>query len=155
MGLRWLSDLVGTALNYFRIGYTGPRLKNTSGVLEIRNSGDTADAAIKAYDRVHQLSFNQGTTSPATIFTPENGEIVNKVVQEVTTAATGGSPTTAVGVSGTTGAYQATTESNLKEVGVYEVEPMVSNAAAPVILTITPSAQTFVGKVTVFTTLPG
>lgn len=155
MGLRWLSDLVGTALNYFRIGYTGPRLKNTSGVLEIRNSGDTADAAIKAYDRVHQIAFTQATTSPATIFTPENGEIVTEVIVEVTTAAGGGSPTLAIGVSGTTGAYMATTENNLKEVGVYDVEPMVVNSAAAIIATIVVSAQTFVGKITVKTSLAG
>lgn len=155
MGLRWIADFVGTGLGYFRIGFTGPRLKNSTGVLEIRNSDDTADAAIKAYDRVHQVSFNQGTTSPFNVFTPGNGEIVNKVVTEMLTVTNAGSPTLAIGVSGTTGAYQATTESNLKEVGVYEVEPMVSNAAAAIIGTLVPSAQTFTGKVTVFSTLPG
>lgn len=154
-GLRWLTDLVGTAKDFFRIGFTGVRLKNSSGVLEIRNSGDTADAPIKAYDRVHQESFTQATSSPITVVTPTNGEIVSRVIVEITAAAAAGSPTIAVGVSGTTGAYMATTENNVKEVGVYEVEPMVSNAAAPVIVTITPSAQTFTGIVTVFFGLPG
>lgn len=155
MGLRWLTDLVGTAKDYFRIGFTGVRLKNSAGILEIRNSGDTGDAPIKAYDRVHQEAFTQATSSPLTIVTPTNGEIVRKVIVEVTTAATAGSPTISVGVSGTTNAYMDTTENNLKEVGVYEVEPMVSNSAAAVIATIVVSAQTFVGKVTVIFGLPG
>ena len=41
-------DLFGTVLDYLRIGYAGPRLKNASGTLEIRNAADAAYAAIKA-----------------------------------------------------------------------------------------------------------
>ena len=41
------SDLAGTMLGYLKIGGTsGVRLKNNSGDLTIRNTGDTADAAI-------------------------------------------------------------------------------------------------------------
>jgi hypothetical protein len=36
-------DLLGTTKAFFRIGFTGPRLKNSSGNLLIRNSGDSAD----------------------------------------------------------------------------------------------------------------
>lgn len=186
MGLRWLSDLAGTALSYFRIGYAGVRLKNNAGVLEIRNSGDSADANMKAAllqlsggnpgagkilrsdasgngswvnpgsvsERVNQEAFTQATTSPLTIFTPDNGEIITRVVVEVSAAAAGGSPTIAIGITGTTGAYMATTENNLKEVGVYEVAPMISNAGVAVIATIVASAQTFTGTITVFSTLP-
>jgi len=153
--LRWLSDFVGTGKDFFRIGFTGVRLKNSSGILEIRNAGDTGDTPIKAYDRIHQEAFTQATSSPITIVTPTNGEIVRKVIVEVTTAAAAGSPTISVGVSGTVEAYMAAAENNLKEVGVYEVEPMVSNAAAAIIATIVVSAQTFVGKVTVVFGLPG
>lgn len=39
-------DFLGTTAAFFRIGYTGPRLKNTGGNLAIRNPGDTADAEI-------------------------------------------------------------------------------------------------------------
>lgn len=46
MGL--FSDLLGTLNNFFRIGLTGVRLKNVSGHLAVRNSGDTADAEITA-----------------------------------------------------------------------------------------------------------
>jgi hypothetical protein len=42
------ADLIGTTLSYFRIGKTGPRLKDNSGALEVRNSGDTADVAVTA-----------------------------------------------------------------------------------------------------------
>lgn len=41
-------DLFGTLQNFLRIGLTGPRLKNNSGNLQIRNTGDTAHAAIEA-----------------------------------------------------------------------------------------------------------
>ncbi len=186
MSSSWISDLIGTAQSYFRIGFSGVRLKDVAGNLQVRNSGDTADANLKASllqlsggspalnkvlmsdasgngawgdigavaEHVNQEAFTQATTSPLTIFTPANGEIITRVILEVTTAAAGGSPTASVGVAGTVGAYMATTENNLKEVGVYEVTPMVVNAAAAVILTLVPSAQTFVGKVTFFSTIP-
>ena len=41
-------DLIGTSLNYFRIGLSGIRLKLSGGNLVVRNSGDTADAEITA-----------------------------------------------------------------------------------------------------------
>lgn len=37
-------DLIGTTKGALRIGFTGPRLKNVSGNLAIRNPGDSADA---------------------------------------------------------------------------------------------------------------
>lgn len=46
MGL--FSDLWGTVKSTFQIGIGGVKLKNSSGNLEIRNSGDSADAAITA-----------------------------------------------------------------------------------------------------------
>lgn len=42
---KWI-DLVGSTLDSIRVGLTGVRLKNNSGNLEIRNTGDSADAAI-------------------------------------------------------------------------------------------------------------
>ncbi len=39
-------DLFGTTKAFFRIGLSGPRLKNSTGTLAIRNSADNADAAI-------------------------------------------------------------------------------------------------------------
>jgi hypothetical protein len=42
------SDLLGTTKAFFRIGFTGPRLKDSAGSLVIRNPGDTADAQLTA-----------------------------------------------------------------------------------------------------------
>lgn len=48
MSVRWLSDLVGTATGYLRLGLSGVRLKNSSGNLQVRNAGDSADAELTA-----------------------------------------------------------------------------------------------------------
>lgn len=42
------ADLIGTTLSYFRIGKTGPRLKDVSGDLQVRNTGDSADVNVTA-----------------------------------------------------------------------------------------------------------
>jgi hypothetical protein len=42
------ADIVGTTLNFFRIGKTGPRLENDNGSLHVRNTGDTADVRVTA-----------------------------------------------------------------------------------------------------------
>ena len=42
------SGIVATISSFFQIGLTGPRLKNASGNLEIRNSGDTANVDLTA-----------------------------------------------------------------------------------------------------------
>ena len=46
----FLSRLIGTMQDTFRIGKTGPTLKNNSGTFQLRNTGDTAwaDAHVKA-----------------------------------------------------------------------------------------------------------
>lgn len=41
-------DLLGTTAQYIRIGLTGPRLKNNSGALHVRDAGDTAFADLVA-----------------------------------------------------------------------------------------------------------
>lgn len=42
------ADLIGTTKGFFRIGINGPRLKNNSGDLEVKNSGDTAFVDVTA-----------------------------------------------------------------------------------------------------------
>lgn len=42
------SDLLGTVGSYFKLGISGVRLKDSSGNLLVRNTGDSADAAITA-----------------------------------------------------------------------------------------------------------
>lgn len=44
MGL--FADILGTTRAFFRIGFTGPRLKSSGTNLLIRNSGDSADAEV-------------------------------------------------------------------------------------------------------------
>lgn len=45
----WLSNLAGTALSYFRIGMTGPRLKNDgSGNLQVRNAADSGNVSVQS-----------------------------------------------------------------------------------------------------------
>jgi hypothetical protein len=41
-------DLIGTTKAFIRIGFTGPRLKNSSGNLLVRNAGDSADVELTA-----------------------------------------------------------------------------------------------------------
>lgn len=41
-------DWAGTVLSYFKLGLTGPRLKNESGAVAARNSADDAYAAVRA-----------------------------------------------------------------------------------------------------------
>ena len=40
------SDAAGTVLGYFRLGIAGPRLKDSSGSLLVRNPADSADAVV-------------------------------------------------------------------------------------------------------------
>jgi hypothetical protein len=190
MANRFISDLIGTARDYFRIGFTGVRLKNVAGALSLRNAADTLDASAVMSDiqltggtplagkvwaatdgvgngdwatlaltsnaeRVNSEAFTQVTSTPLTIYTPVGAEIVTMVVVEIPSAASGGAPTLAIGIAGQTGLYMATTEINLKEVGIYVVEPMISNAGGTAIIaTLVPNAQTFSGTITVFTSAP-
>lgn len=41
----WM-DLLGTSKSFLRLGFAGVRLKNNAGGLDVRNPGDTADAAV-------------------------------------------------------------------------------------------------------------
>lgn len=47
MGNRW-SDIIGTLKSSLRLGLSGVRLKDSSGNLLVRNTGDSADAEITA-----------------------------------------------------------------------------------------------------------
>lgn len=50
-------DLLGTSLSHFRLGVSGPRLKNVSGNIEIRNTGDTANADLTAANIIGSASL--------------------------------------------------------------------------------------------------
>jgi|WetSurMetagenome_2_1015567.scaffolds.fasta_scaffold06367_4 hypothetical protein len=205
---RFLSDFIGTLRDYIRIGASGFRFKNSSGVAEIKNSGDTAYAQMNAstfgvagsnasnkvtltapaalggnvafvLPAAHGSSgqvlsdtdgngtlgfvapssngvltqsenFSQADTT-VTIFTPPANSVIQRVSVKVASAASGGSPTLCIGVSGTTARDMATTENDLKVAGIYEVKPMTDVTASPVaiIATVVANAQTFSGTITV------
>ncbi len=206
-----LSNLVRTFSTYFRIGTF--RLKDASGVAQVRNGGDTAFASLGMLsakihgtnatnsvvlqapdalgatvtltlpptdgasnqflktdgsgildwadansnsDLVQVEAFTEATSSPVTIFTPSANAIITKVAVEVSVAASGGSPTISVGISGTVDRDMTAAENDLKTVGLYETTPYtaVGGSPAAVIATITPSAQTFTGKVYIYYTNP-
>lgn len=206
-----LSNLVRTMQTRFQIGIV--RLKDSSGVMQMRNAADSAYVALAALnlrvqganatnavvlaapaalgsdltitlppdvgssgyvlqtdgagttiwaavstnaDLVQVESFTEATSSPLTIFTPPANAIITDVVIDVSVAAGGGAPTVSVGVSGTVARDMATTESDLKIVGRYQVNPdtAVGGSPAAIILTITPASQTFTGKVYVKYTNP-
>jgi hypothetical protein len=64
MANEFLSRLIGTLQNYFKIGgSSGIRLKNNSGVLQVRNAGDSADAGLKA----SALTLSAGASANASL----------------------------------------------------------------------------------------
>jgi hypothetical protein len=208
---RKLSDLIGTARDYFMLAVV--RLKNSTGVLEVRNEGDTAYANANVHTlgvagsnasnkvtltapaglsgsvsltlppdagtdgwllktngsgtltwvapgsnaAVMQVeSFTQATSSPLTIIAPADDSVVSRVIIVVDSAASAGSPTISVGISGDTDRDMLTTDSNLLAVGIYEVAPMTDVGTDPddIIATIVPNGQTFSGRVYVEITVP-
>lgn len=98
---------------------------------------------------LQQESFTEATSSPLTIFTPPANARILRIVIDVSVAAGAGSPTISVGTASTPAAYMATTENDLKAVGVYEVNEPYELGGSPdaVIATITPDGQTFTGIV--------
>lgn len=71
MGL-W-SNLLGTVSSYFRIGLTGPRLKDNSGRLDVRNSSDAAYADVSCDNLFPVASDSASTPSIATLANTNSG----------------------------------------------------------------------------------
>jgi hypothetical protein len=94
------------------------------------------------------LSFTQATSSPALLLDPPNGSVITKVVIVVDTVASSGAPSCSVGISGTVARDMGITDSNLKVIGTYIVEPYTAcgTDGANISLTITPDSQTFAGR---------
>lgn len=62
------NDLFGTTAAYFRLGFTGVRLKNSGGNLVVRNAGDSADASVTASKLLNTGSdIDIGTTNVLTV----------------------------------------------------------------------------------------
>ena len=105
---------------------------------------------------VQSEAFTEVTGSPLTIFTPPANAFITKIAIEISAAAAGGSPTLIVGTGGTPNLYMATTDSDVKTTGIYEIDLYddVTGSPAAVILTIVVSGQTFSGTVFVHYTTP-
>lgn len=101
---------------------------------------------------VQKESFTQATGSPLTIFTPGDNHTILCVEIEVTVAASGGSPTVAVGDASDPDRDFDETDCNLKMARRYTVYPRTELGASPspIILTITPDGETFSGIVRVW-----
>jgi hypothetical protein len=208
------SDLLGTTKSFFKLGLTGVRLKNTTGNLFIRNTGDTADAEVTASkvnvsgeslvinsdsagagadwkitlarpitgmtadvsltlpvddgtpsqalitdgagilswastgstassDKIDTTTLAFGTTSPLTLFSTGAADIIDSIDIVVDTAFNGTAPTVTIGITGVTSKYSATTDVDLKTVGVYQIHPgLVAQGAEALIATYVADTST-------------
>lgn len=80
---RWIADLAGTFLAYFKIGGTaGVRLKNSSANLEVKNAADSAYAFVRAstfYATANSVVLNEdaagsGADWTLTLARPSSGQ---------------------------------------------------------------------------------
>ena len=225
MGIKW-SDLVGTLKSSFRLGLTGVRLKDSSGHLLVRNTGDSADAELTASkvkvsgeileinsdaagsgadwkftlqrptsgmtaavvltlpvddgtpnqvlqtdgsgitswvsagstassDKVDTTTLAFGTASPLTLFSTGAGDIITKI-QIVVDTAFDGTPSVSIGIAGTTSKYMASTEVDLKTVGVYEVHPGLTAQGAEALIATYAAGGASVGsaRILIWTSTP-
>jgi hypothetical protein len=102
--------------------------------------------------QMQEEAFTEASSSPITIFAPADNSTIVEVQVEVTVAASAGSPTVSVGTAGDPDRDMDETDVDLKTVALYRVFPNTALGTDPddIILTITPSSQTFTGVVRVF-----
>jgi len=75
------ADLIGTSKTFFKLGFTGVRLKNNAGNLAVRNTGDSADAEVTTSKVnisgdglvINSDATNAGADWPITINRPTSG----------------------------------------------------------------------------------
>lgn len=92
------SDLVGTAGAFFRLGFTGPRLKDNAGSLVVRNADDTADATVTASSvmvsgdsiELNSDAANSGSDYKLTLARPATGMTGNLTLTMPATAGSSG-----------------------------------------------------------------
>jgi hypothetical protein len=98
----------------------------------------TGNASAELVDET-ALAF--GDASPVAMFTKPVDSAITKVQVIVTTLFNGTAPTLSIGIVGTTSKYVATTEVDLKTVGIYEITPDVGVVAGTEALIATYSAD--------------
>ncbi len=137
---------------------TFPDNDGASGqVLSSDGSGNLSWVDVSANaSLVQQEAFTEATSSPVTIFTPPANSVITRVSIEISTAASGGSPTLTVGTGATPDLYMASTDNDVKTTGIYQIDlyDNVGGSPSAVQLAITPSSQTFTGIVFVHYTTP-
>jgi hypothetical protein len=123
----------------------------TGQFLQTDGSFNLAFATAMAYaEMVNETAFTNTDTTLA-LFTPAANALITKCQIEVSTTTAAGSPTISIGVAGTVARDMATTESDLKTVGLYEVySNTVTTTSLAMIATVVASAQTFTGFVRVW-----
>lgn len=95
-------------------------------------------------------AFTEATTSPLTVFTPpDNATIVAVYLELIAAAGSSAGVALEVGVTGDPDAYMQADENDAAIAAIYKVHPLVEVGVAPdpVLLTLTPNAQTFTGEV--------
>lgn len=102
-----------------------------------------------------ETDYTQASSSPITCFTPPANAVIVKIENDVESAAGGGNPTLAVGVSGTPARYMSTSQNSQKEALQYVTNPAHEEDGTPdaIIITLVPDSQTFSGRVRIYYTV--
>jgi len=140
--MSFFSKIRGTFETLFQIGKAGPNIKHSSGVLEIRNNGDSAYAIMRGLDPVGAQDFVTKTwhetnnaaadgevtvkmplalvnkTSTTTL--PDNA-IINRVILDVTTLYDAAAVFLVDRTGDATAILAADGDSDLSVVGQYEI----------------------------------
>ena len=154
IGLQAPGSLAGTNV------YTLPAAFPTAGyVLSSDASGVMSWVANTGLGGLitRQLAFTQATSSPAAFYTsPANNTWLSHAVLSVTVAAGASGASIALGVTGTTGAYVATTDEDLMQTGstTIPIGILLGTSPANIIATIVAGGQTFTGTLTLYYSLP-
>lgn len=98
---------------------------------------------------VETENYSEVTSSPLTIYNAAANSEVTQVIVRVSSAASGGTPTLQIGVTGDADLLMTVADIDLKTTGDYVVYPYqdVGGSNIDVIATITPDGQTFSGSI--------
>lgn len=101
---------------------------------------------------IFSIPFNESSTSPLTIGTQPANSIIERIIVDVTVAASAGSPTISIGTVADADAYTETIDTNLKVVGRYDLacDYVVVPETAIKATIVVASAPSFEGNITVF-----
>jgi hypothetical protein len=150
------SKIRGTIETIFQIGLGGPQLKNSSGVVEARNSSDAAyaivrgatpvgndDLATKSYvdagsalGAIKQIRFVIGTSTVSSATSIPANAVVSDCQVKITTPYSGGA-TISVGRTGSTSLLMATTDNLPQSSDTFQSEQDTAWGASPLAVLVT------------------